>query len=52
MNTSEDVRLAIDKMLEDTEAGSHVRWNPFKVKMTSPNSIGNIDVFKHEFEEL
>jgi hypothetical protein len=52
MNTSEDVRIAIDKMLEDTKAGSYVRWNPFKVKMTSPNSIGNIDVFKHEFEEL
>jgi hypothetical protein len=52
MNASEDVRLAIDKMLQDTRAGACVHWNPFRVQMTSPNSIGNIDVFKHAFEEL
>jgi hypothetical protein len=48
--TPEDLRMAIDRNLQEVDAGIWLWWNPFKVQETTPKQLRGVNHFKVEAE--
>jgi hypothetical protein len=48
--TPEDLRMAIDRMLQEVNAGVWMLWKPFEIKETTPKRLVGVDHYKIETE--